>query len=1170
MRNVKQNFSRVLSLALLLMMTTIAWAQQRITGTVTDQKGEALIGVSVKQAGTTNGTTTNINGQFTLSVPQGSNLEFSYIGYNSQTVRAREGMSIVLQEDNQLLDEVVVVGYGTMRRKDVTSSITTVQAKDLNQGVFTDPASMLQGKVAGLSVLSSGDPNGTPTITLRGASTLRSGGMEPYYVIDGIPGVDILMVAPDDIESIDVLRDASATAIYGSKAANGVIIITTKSGQEGRTNVSYNGYVAFDQVAKTLDMASAQDIRDYVSKNNIAYEYDKGANTDWQDEVLRTGISHNHNVAINGGTGKTKYMGSVNYMNRQGIIRQSNMDRLNVRALLSSSILKDHLDLSIGMNAMYGKHQSVKIDKEGQSVLDAMNFFHPSNPIYDAEGNWSVGSGSKNYNPLSLLNEDTGEFMWKRNQFIGKATLHLLKGLDWNANYSFEHFQRTNSSYDSSKTQIEGVSSYAGRATRSTRFGNNHTFETYLNYDVTIAKAHKLALMAGYSWEERTSDDGFGLTVHGFLDDYLKWNQLTYAGTIDGISAVDSGTKETVRNISFYGRASYSFNSRYMLQASIRRDGSSVFASNKRWGTFPAVSAAWNITEESFMRDQKVFDQLKLRAGYGVSGNAQGFGAYSGLVKYSAYDEYDTWRGNFSYNDNLYASLGVVQLANPELKWEKTGMLNIGLDYAFWHNRINGSIEFYNKKTTDLIWNYPVSTFVYPIGNIWANVGEMTNTGVEFTINIDVVRTKNFNWMTTLNLSHNKNKVNSLSNEIYHTDTFGVGDPMVAGVSANGYTQRVMEGEPLGTFYTYEFAGYDAAGNATYYERDADTGERTGTTTTEPAYKDRTITGNAQPKLNLGWNNTLNYKNWNLNMFFTGVFGNKLYNGTRAHYNAPDFFSGGKNVLKEYVTERPATDLSNNIPSDRWIEKGDYFRLQSITLGYTFHKLNGWAQSLQLYATCNNVFTITGYKGLDPEVRTMFKDNVPDPGVDYRWYNYPHTRTFMAGVKINFDVKNGSAKAAPAKPVYVTDNAEVDRLNGEVNRLRAENDQLKNRKPETKIEKEVVKTKEFVTYPHYVNFAVNDTKVTDQETVNLQYVAEMIKSVPDKKFSVVGYADKQTGTADKNAQLAKNRAQNVYDVLTKKYGVKASQLTLDSKGGVDTMFLNNSDLSRSVIIAEVK
>ena len=971
-----------------LLCSTVMLAQNKVSGTVLDATGEPLIGVSVLEAGTNNGVVTDFDGNFTLTVKQGAKITFSYVGYNSQTLPAANGMKVTLEEDNKVLNEVVVVGYGTMRRKDVTSSITTVQAKDLNKGVFSDPASMLQGKVAGLVVTSTGDPNGSPSITLRGASSLRSGAaMQPYYVIDGIPGVDPSMVAPDDIESIDVLRDATATAIYGSKAANGVIIITTKSGgKTERTNVSYNGYVAFDKIAKNLDMASASDIRSYVKANGIDYAYDKGGNTDWQKEVLRTGISHNHNLSINGGNAKTKYMASVNFQDRQGVIDGTHMNRLNARALMSTKVLKDRLEFSVGLNSMYAKHVGVTTGVDGASVLDAMNYFNPTNAVKDANG-WTVGDGSANYNPLSMINEDTSETVWKRNQVIAKTTLNIIDGLAWHANYSYDHYQSTYSDYHSHNTQLVPYNAYNGNASRNTYFGHNHTFETYVNYDVTIAKLHKLALMAGYSWEERNSGDGFGLSVHNFFDDYLKWNQLTYAGVIDGMKAVQSGTKEVVRNISFYGRASYSFNSKYMLQATIRRDGSSVFASGHRWGTFPSVSAAWNITEEEFMKNQKVFDNLKLRLGYGVSGNALGFGAYSGVATYGSTGEVD----------NSYAILAATKLANSELTWETTGMFNIGLDYGFWNNRINGSIEFYNKKTKDLIWNYPVSTVIYPIDNIAANVGEITNTGIEFTINIDAIRTKDFNWMTTLNLSHNKNKVNKLSNEKYKTSTFAQGDPRVAGVSANGYTQRIMEGEPIGTFFLYEFAGYDAAGKSTYYVRDAN-GNKTGEVTNDPSYQDRYIAGNAQPKLNLGWNNTFSFKNWSLTMFFSGVFGNKIYNGSRAHYTAPDFFAGGKNVLKEFITDRPATDNLSNIPSDRFLEKGDYLRLQTLSIGYTFDKLDNWLQSLQLYATCNNVFTITGYKGLDPEVNM----GGIDPGVDYRWSTYPHTRTLMVGAKINF------------------------------------------------------------------------------------------------------------------------------------------------------------------------
>ncbi len=998
--NLKHGTLKTMFFVFFLLCSTVMLAQNKVSGTVVDASGEPLIGVSVLEDGTTNGGITDFDGKFTLTVKSGAKLTFSYVGYTSQTLAAANGMKVTLQEDNTVLNEVVVVGYGTMRRKDVTSSITTVQAKDLNKGVFSDPASMLQGKVAGLTVTTSGDPNGTPSITLRGASSLREGAaMQPYYVIDGIPGVDISMVSPDDIESIDVLRDATATAIYGSKAANGVIIITTKTGgKTERTNVSYNGYVAFDKVSKTLDVASANDIRNYVKANGIDYAYDKSANTDWQKEVLRTGVSHNHNLSINGGGAKTKYMASINFMDRQGVVDGSHMNRLNIRSLLSSKVLKERLELSVGLNAMYGKNENMSMGKggngsgnEGKSVLDAMNYFNPTIPIKNADGTWSTGDGSANYNPLSIINEDPSETIWKRNQIVAKASLKIIEGLVWNANYSFDHFQSTFSSYHSHSTQLVPYNAYNGTANRSTYFGNNHTFETYVNYDQTFAKVHKLALMAGYSWEERNTGDGFGLTVHNFFDDYLKWNQLTYAGAIDGMPAVQSGTKEKIRNISFYGRVSYSYNSRYMLQATIRRDGSSVFADGHRWGTFPSVSAAWNVTEEPFMANQKVFDNLKLRLGYGVSGNALGFGAYSGVATYGATGT------TFVYNGNSWAILGATKLANPDLKWESTGMFNVGLDYGFLNNRINGSIEFYHKKTKDLIWNYPVSTVIYPFDTIAANVGEITNKGVEFTINFDAIRTKNFNWMTTLNLSHNKNTVDKLSNDKFQTSTFAQGDPMVAGVSANGYTQRVIEGEPLGTFYLYEYAGTGSDGKATYYVRDAN-GNKTGETTSSPEYKDRYIAGNAQPKLTFGWNNTLSLKNWTMTLFFTGVLGNKIYNGSRAHYTAPDFFAGGKNVLKEFITDRPYSDNLSNIPSDRFLEKGDYLRLQTLTLGYTFDKLGDWLQSLQIYATCNNVFTITGYKGLDPEVRM---DGI-DPGVDYRWSTYPHTRTFMAGLRVNF------------------------------------------------------------------------------------------------------------------------------------------------------------------------
>lgn len=991
----KRTFVQSMLFVVFLLSSTLAFAQNRVTGTVTDKSGEPLIGVNVFEAGTTNGCITDIEGKYSLNVERGRTLIFSFIGYTKQEVKVTQRiMNVTMSEDNELLDEVVVIGYGSMTRKDVTSSITTVKADELNKGVFSDAASMLQGKVAGLTVTTSGDPNGTPSITLRGASSLRSGAMSPYYVIDGIPGVDISMVSPDDIESIDVLRDATATAIYGSKAANGVIIVTTKKGKNNqeRVNVSYSGYVAFDNALKTLDMASADDIRGYVKQNNINYMYDGGNSTDWQDEVMQTALSHNHNLSINGGGQKTTYMASVNITKREGVVTGSKMDRANFRSLVSTKVLKDRLELSAGVNSMFGKHVGVPMGDEGASVLDAMNYFNPTLPIRQTDGNWSHGEGSSNYNPLSMIYEDKSQTEWKRNQILAKATLNIIDGLTWNANYSYDNHQRTYSAYHSHNTQINDkygnvTPSMNGVAQRSTYFGHNQTFETYVNFDKTFNDVHKLGLMAGYSWEENTNNDGFGVSVHNFLNDDLGWNNLTYAGMIDGPQKVESGTIETIRNISFYGRVNYSYAGRYMFQATMRRDGSSVFGKDNRWGTFPSVSVAWNVTEENFMKNQNVLDVLKLRAGYGVSGNAMGFGAYSAVATYGSTGQYD----------NGYVMLGATKLANPDLKWESTGMFNVGIDYGFLKGRLSGSIEYYVKKTKDLIWDYPVSSYLYPYGTIAANVGKITNKGIEVSITAIPVQTKNFTWNTTLNISHNKNTVDKLSNEQYKTSTFSQGDPMVAGVSANGWTQRVMEGQPLGTFYTYEWAGVDNEGVSIYYTRDAN-GNRDGGTTRDPEYKDRAITGCAQPKLNLGWNNSFTYKNFNLTAFFTGVFGNDVYNGLRAHYTAPDFFAGGKNVMKEFIYERNPKDTGSNIPSDRFIEDGTYIRLQTLSLGYTFKNFNGWLNNLQLYVTMNNVFTITGYKGLDPEVNL----GGIDPGVDYRWKTYPHTRTTMIGAKINF------------------------------------------------------------------------------------------------------------------------------------------------------------------------
>lgn len=1095
-KTIGSNMRRVLFSSALLLVSSLTFAQSNVSGTVKDANGEPLIGVSVLEVGTQNGAVTDMYGNYKLNVKPGAKLKISYIGFTPQTVKAGSNSQIVLQEDNTALNEVVVVGYGTMRRKDVTSSITTVKAEDLNQGVFTDPGQMLQGKVPGLVVSSTADPNGSPTITLRGASTLRTGAMSPYYVVDGIPGVDISIVSPEDIESIDVLRDATATAIYGSKAANGVIIITTKKGAEEKTNVSYNGYVAFDNILKKYDVCTADDLRQYAKDNNITLK-DGGANTDWQDEVLRTGISHNHNVNISGGNGSTNYMISADLRKREGVIKMTGFDRFNVRSLVSTKTLKDHLTVSIGANMMYGKHFGVPSGNEGASVLDAMNYYSPTNAIKNADGTWTVGSGSKNYNPLALMEENKSETVWKRNQFVGKTALELWKGFVWSVNYSWSNYQSTYSAYNTRNSQLEGIGNKNGQATRNTYFGREQTFETYLNYDFKVGKS-KWGLMGGYSWEEKKNNDGFGLSVEGYYNDDLGWYNMSYAQTILGVqNSVQSGYLEKVRNISFYGRVNYSFDSRYMLQATIRRDGSSVFGKNNRWGTFPSVSAAWNITEEKFMQNQHIFDNLKLRAGYGISGNAMGFDVYSSYNTYGA-------SGTFVYDGKTYRTYGATKNANPDLKWESTGMLNIGLDFAFLKGRLNGTVEVYHKKTKDLIWSYPVSTTQYIYGWMDANVGEMTNKGIEFTLNAVPVRTKNFMWSTTLNLSHNKNTVDKMQNETFHTTNLTQGDPMVAGVSADGWTQRIMEGEPIGTFYTYQYAG-TVNGRSEYYVLD-ENGNRTGETTNNPSLKDRSITGCAQPKLNAGWNNTLTYKNWSLNAFITGVFGNDVYNSARAHYTSAQMFSDGKNVLKEFLNN-PASDASGSLPSDRFIEKGSYVRLQTLSLSYTFRNcFNDWIQNLTLYGTANNLFTITNYKGLDPEVNM----GGIDPGIDYRWSRYPHTRTFMVGVKINF----GGSKKKKATPQY------IDR------------EVIKEVPVIKEVVKEVPGKTTFVQSTYVVTFPVNSAEIGNTSEL------DGIKS--GSNVEIVAYASPE-GKSSANQKLSQKRADAVAKYLQDK-GVNVTRI----------------------------
>lgn len=719
----------------------------------------------------------------------------------------------------------------------------------------------------------------------------------------------------------------------------------------------------------------------------------------WNDEVLRTAISHNHNVSINGGSEKTQYSASMSYQNKQGIVRGTDFERFGGRAFLQTKALNDRLTLAFNVNAAQSKGTTVDSAKDGQSVFDAMNYYSPLVPVTNADGSWySDKTISQNFNPVSMINEDTFENNKKLLQGTAKGTLDITKDLKWNLSLSYQDEQYIWNEYHTSKSQYNTRN---GEAKRIATENKKKILETYINYDHTFANIHKLGLMAGYSWEQNDDNDSFGLDVYDFYNDNTTFYNLNLANKMDwqngGITSNNNGHLETLRMISFYGRINYSFNSKYLLQATIRRDGSSAFGKNNRWGTFPSASLAWRMSEEKFIKDLNVFDDLKFRVGYGVSGNSLGFGAYSAIQTYSTSGWFNYTNANGTQNS--YHTLAAASNANPDLKWERTAMLNIGLDFSFFGGRLGGTIEYYDKRTSDLIYTYEVSTNRYPFGTMPANVGDISNKGIEFTINATPIQTKNFSWQTSLNLSHNKNNVESISNSEYSVDYIRAADPEIAGYSSNADVQRIMEGHPIGTFYTYEWAGYNNQGVSIFYVHDPETGERTGETTTDPETdRDRTIIGCAQPDLNLGWSNNFQYKNWNLDLFFTGVFGQDIYNATAEQYSNVSFVKEGRNVLKSVATKHRATDTQSQAPSNRWIENGSYFRLSSVSLGYTFGKIGNWINSLKLYATCNNVFTITGYSGRDPEINL----GGLEPGMDRRTNYYPRTRSFMIGLNVNF------------------------------------------------------------------------------------------------------------------------------------------------------------------------
>ncbi len=980
---MKQKMLRLLKLAAFVLIWAVAtqtFAQGvTVRGTVKNTESEPLIGVTVQVRGTSSGTVTDIDGAFVLqNISAESILEVSYVGMQSQvvSVQGRTVIDVILLDDTELLDELVVVGYGQQRRREITGSVTNVSPEDFNKGVTRDAADLLQGKVAGLNITTpSGDVTWGSRIRLRGVSTLQND-QGPFVVIDGVPGGDMQTVAPQDIESISVLKDASSAAIYGSRSAGGVILITTKRGSGVRTSVSYDGYLAVSQLANKPNLLTADEWRNYAKENGRdASVYDKyNANTDWFDEITRTGVAQNHSISLSGGGSNNNYRASFNYLNREGVVRDNEMERYNFRFQVQQRAINDRLRIGLTGSAT----MSDWTEANRYNFVLAYNML-PVYPVKLSDNEWFDTREYDQGNPVR--NQTYNQNLRKNVNYYGSGDLvfNLLEGLDIKTLLYKGRHTEERSQYNNSETQAGRND--GGYANRENRIWDKTLMEWLVEYNTTIggSDSQRFNAIAGYSWEE--NEYSFMRAANrNFTTDLLGANNL---GSGQGLRPNDvESARNMSRLISFFARAHYSYYERYMITATLRRDGSSKFGANHKWGTFPSVSAAWGISQEAFMNNVNWINDLKLRVGYGITGNQSGLDPYRTLQLYGT-------SGTYYDNGAWLTAYRISQNANPNLKWEETAMFNVGLDFYLFNNRVSGNIEWYDKRTKDMLYTYRVPTPPYLHEDMMANVGDMRNTGIELALSLDAVRGKDFNWTTSITLSHNKNEVTRLSNEVYTTNRIMVGDAWVRGGSGRT-THVIEEGYPVGQFYGPEFVKIDEDGKYVFRNMN---GEEVNSVSAE----DYTYIGSAQPNLTFGWSNQFNYKAWDLSFFLRGTLGNKVLNMGRMTYGHPGYLIGA-NALND-----PLIYQLKVVPeySSLYVEDASHVRLDNLSLGYTF-KTDGvnWLTNARVYATAQNLFVLTNYKGLDPEVDEN-RNNGLAPGVEDREY-YPKARTYSIGVSLTF------------------------------------------------------------------------------------------------------------------------------------------------------------------------
>ena len=989
-----KHFSIVSFILMILCVQNIMAQKRTVSGIVTDSKNEPLIGVNVtiKNASTT-GTITDIDGKYSLEIPSGNSvLVFSYIGYSTQEVKVnnRSVVDIVLKDDMQALEEVVVVGYGTMKKSDLTGSVSSITSDNFKLGTDLTPQQLMQGAFSGVNISqNSGKPGGSNTIRVRGGTSITASN-DPLYVIDGVPistsaGVNqsnigssttdffdqepinpLSNINPNDIESINILKDASATAIYGSRGANGVIMITTKKGKAGMRQLDYSFNLGVSTVAKKLDVLTGDEYRKTVSELGLTLD-DKGQNTDWQDVIFRTAISQNHYVSFMSGSENTSYRASAGYSNQNGVMEGSGMKSANARMNINHKALNDKLKLN--MNISYGETNSDQApvsntvgSEMGSSMLYEAYVFNPTYPIYNEEGDY-YDVPPYRVNPASFSKELISERA--TSQFLGNLTAdwNFYKPFTLQVNAGYNKNTINRNSYIS-KSNLLGNGNN-GYVTVQKLSDYSKLLETILKYNQSFGK-HNIDAMVGYSWQYFYSE-GQTTKAYGFLSDNFKWYSLAAAQTVESVSSY----AESNTLISMYGRINYNYADKYLLTATVRRDGSSRFGSGNKWGIFPSVAASWRISQEDFFQND-IMSDLKLRASFGITGS-QEIGNYNSLSTLGA-----STNGYLVGGEKITIVLP-QQYTNPDLKWEQTAQTDIGIDFGFLNGKIRGSIDYYYKKTTDLLLSVAVPSPSLITTQI-ANVGTVTNQGIELDLSFDLMRTKNFAWDANLNLSHNKNEVVSLSNGQWTGDNMQVAPCQGQGLSGT-YAQLIMPGQPISTFYGKRFIGVVDG-----VEQFANDGEPE-------------VIGCAQPDLTFGLGTNLQYKNWTLSLNFRGSIGNDVYNCTANNLaylsNLP-----GRNVLKEAVTSGVNRDQAK-VYSSRFIEDGSFVRLDNLSLGYNFSLPKLYISNARVFVSAQNLFVITGYSGADPEVNSeISRTGVAPLGVDY--LSYPKARTFSMGINLSF------------------------------------------------------------------------------------------------------------------------------------------------------------------------